>query len=545
MKDSRVFLIGICCAIGGLALGFGWGRHDKGATQAPQDAARRQAKLASATARGTIGDETQRVRDREFLEKWVAAECPENEKNAAFECLWRWAWADANAALHFVENAPRFSDRNLAYVTALAALGKTDMPRVIEFLRQNIPAQERPWLADRIIEQLAKVAPKQAALLALADDISVASYCWDNLMPSLVKLNPTEAVAVLEAAPESKKLYVAISLIRAWAKENPNAAVDWYASQRAISQPHDEEIVTGWLLREVAMSHPQQLSAVIDRLGVDCSNSRLGMAISDVIGSDPLAAFDVIKKLPPENRGFYAGPLVEALFKTDPDQAVATARLLLSEQSQAAQIYRAWELWQRSDGKAAFAWLDAQGDAALGSQIKTMYAATNDPAAYLAVADLSDNDPFQRRCINTAADMLGLRDPRALVDWLVKHPDQITDERVSRMATLNPISGSTITMEDINAVPAGPGREILLKQKSREWARNKEWDKIADALPLAQDPGQQEIMRFQVFSGLMRDSKNKEAARQWLDTQPVSDEVRTSWEALIRNGLQTERLILF
>ncbi|AWI08494.1 hypothetical protein [Ereboglobus luteus] len=49
---------------------------------------------------------------------------------------------------------------------------------------------------------------------------------------------------------------------------------------------------------------------------------------------------------------------------------------------------------------------------------------------------------------------------------------------------------------------------------------------------LVTDFGKQDALRFKIFSSMMSNESEREAAREWLATQPLSDEVRASWETL-------------
>lgn len=90
-----------------------------------------------------------------------------------------------------------------------------------------------------------------------------------------------------------------------------------------------------------------------------------------------------------------------------------------------------------------------------------------------------------------------------------------------------------MSLENIAAIPEGNAREALIDFVTDGSIQRRKWQAASEMLPLVDDSGKQDMLRFKIFSSMMDHESEREAACEWLATQPLSDEVRASWEAIV------------
>lgn len=581
MSFPKIIIFCLACALAGAGAGFGAGIFSaRFAPRAPaKSAQQRQPQTAGDNAddderdsarkweiemnkeHPDIANFTTPAEWRAYLEKWVAADYPNGNSGAARECFERWSKNDPDGALEFIRGAPDFPDRNMACAKPLAQIGRTAASRIVEWLWENLAKADRDKVADEVIFDLCYRKPyagRQAAELALAGGISARPVSFGYVMEALARSNVADALEVFAKVPDSARDDAARYLISAWKKKDFDAAVDWCATQHGT--PHEKTIMRE-MLDDCARDRPAEMPALVARLGVDLGDSNYSYAIDRVFSDDPLAAFELLKMMPPEKRGNHAWELVGALLKTDPDQAVAVAQLLLPADRQADVLYRNWLDWARSDRQSAEAWLDALPDAVLRAQLKTMNMSETEPLAFLSLVDSSAAGTFSDRQIATALYSLGSDYAHSGLDaakrWLLAHPEQINKDT---LACGIKASTPDFTLAEIGTLPEGQARDLVLASMEDRWLWARDWEQLSEAIPLYENAAKQDALRFQVFAKMYLDGGKesgkdvgkdgtqnggkgsaREAASQWLATQPLPDEVRESWEALAKAGLLAPR----
>ena len=471
-----------------------------------------------------------------YIERWIAAGFPGNKRLVIGECLRRWSEVDAEGALAFVHGAKKFPDRRLAYVVPLAAIGAKNISRVIEWLRADLPEDDRGYVAKPTIMALKEDGhAREAWALAQADIVGVDSRVLGQIMDAM---NPAEALRAFNSMPDDDKDVVARDFAAVWAKKDWNAALDWCAAQKGKDFAEDAAV---GLLTYLAREKPSEVVAAAQRMGVAFDSGLLDGVMRSLADNDPLVALEIVQKMLPQDARWRGGEVVRGLFKTDPDQAIAAAQVLLPEGERERAIYRSYNDWLRSDRRAAEEWLAKEADGGVREQIKMRQSAENDSLAFLASlgpgADLSG--AFMSESLEMALRDLAVarNQPDEALRWLLANPDQITDERLSRMAYNNSEGKAVVTAADIERLPVdSKARESLIAFATNTSLNRENWGAAEDLLPLIDDAAKQDALRYRIFSSMMSKPSEREAARAWLATQPLSDEVRASWEALAGAG---------
>lgn len=235
----------------------------------------------------------------------------------------------------------------------------------------------------------------------------------------------------------------------------------------------------------------------------------------------------------------HGGEVLRELFKTEPDLAVAAAEVIWPDGEWIVKVlYYGHRDWMDSDPRAAEAWLESKGE--LCEQIKTLRLLAIDPMAFLdAVAAGTKIDSlFMEKCFENALQMAADDGQTSeVLGWLLANPDQLTRERIERLHEHNNAyhyreEKLLLSLDDILLVPEGKGREALINFMADESTRAQDWQTAAGLLPLVDDLRRRDRLRFQIFSSMMSWESEREAAREWLATQPLSEAVRASWETI-------------
>ena len=558
-KLPKVFWLGACCALGGVALGFYAGRAREAANVAVVTTNRTGASEAGTRANDAHGARQENLSGaaslktpaqwRGFIERWMAAGCPTDKLPDVRKCLGQWARVDVMGALEFVHGAARFPERRDAYALVLSVLCETDVSRAIEWMRQNLPAHARTRedVAGLVVDSLREKFPRQAAELMLASDVvGASSYRYGYVVTALMRQNPADALAFFERIPQGEKQASVSHMLEAWVATNPAAALNWCASQRGT--PLEKQSLDA-LLDAFAKNKPSELPALVERFGVDVSGYSYHYMIENVIRSDPSAGLELLKKLPADKIEEHMPQLMSELFKADPDKALEAAAQFLPASDQAGFLLTQWEKWRQSDRKAANEWLAALPDETLRGQMQTLQSLNADPSAYLASvapvapagagagADAGARDAFSEECVSRALGYLAFtKGSDEAMRWLLAHPEQITERRFALAADNN---APSMTLEAIDAIPVESARGVVLEHMTDSWISTGNWEQAAAAISRFQDTERQEQLRFAIFSGMMNRAETddaKQTARQWLAAQPLPETVCASWKLLVEGG---------
>ncbi|MDF9833671.1 hypothetical protein M2103_001903 [Ereboglobus sp. PH5-5] len=545
MKNPKVLLMCFCCALVGVVLGVGLGRVSESGDGTKSDAGKNPAVIDSQGATSKSGGKADASGEfpdlaglktpeqwRGYIERWMTAGCPPGQQKNVFEGLRRWSEVDADGALAFVDGAAKFPVRNEAYAIPLAAIGTKHLGHVIGWLQKNPNKSDSGRIAEMVILKLKDAHPEEAWKLALADAIPVSPHYFGEIMQSMLKTNPANSLRVLESLSDYGKDDVTGDFAVAWLKMDEKAALEWCARQQDKS--YGSEMFSN-ILNYYAKENPSAMLAAIEKLGAVFKQNQHYGFMYELARKDPLVALEVLQKMPADMMGQYGNGVIWELFKTDVDQAVAAAQVIWSDEvNRSDNLWRNYANWARSDRKAAEAWLENEADGTLREQIKTRQLLQDNPTAFLGSVGANINSPLMKNYINEAMWMAARHGQSdAALRWLLANPDQITQSRMNDFLYRGVSNWkSVLTPTNISTISEGKGRETLIDFVAEASTQSQDWRSAVELLPLVTDSGKQDALRFKIFSSMMSRESEREAAREWLATQPLSEEVRTSWEAL-------------
>jgi hypothetical protein len=547
MQNSRCRLVLSClgCVVLGGALGFGMARlfppeNGDGGGRAYRDGRTAGATGTNAAQNGQTGAAAQKNNPlentatdklRSRLETWLAAGAPDGSaREAALECLAEWARRDAQAALQFVHDAPAFPGRNEACALPLACIGREDMPAAIAWLRANLPEYDWAYVAQDVIAHLAHDAPQQAAELALADGIAAGPHYFGEIIKSLMRTSPDEALALFERLPESGKNRAAVDFVSAWLQTDPASALAW--CERHRDAPFAELLKRG-LLRDLMGTSSPHLEAMLDRLRL--TPRQMDWDWGNYCQRFPDKALARLQALPDEISSASAGPLAKALLSTgSPDEALEVLKLCLPPGEVGPALYDSWNIWARSDRKAAEAWLETVPDAEIRGQLRNRARAEDNPVEFLQTAG-ADADP---EAVYQAGANIAIykenADMGVWLDFLGRNPGYFQDGRVRHMVGWLVMNGvePPAMLAVIEQIPPGLARDRALASAAAAWAGKGDTSLAASLASAIDDPDTRAAQLFGVYGEMRR--RDPAAASGWLAAQPLPPEVRASWEAIAK-----------
>lgn len=463
---------------------------------------------------------------RRELADWVAAGASDEKLGTIFQQLEVWAETDPQAALAFVLSAPRFPQRKSALAIPLGVLCRRDPNQVIAWLHANLPEQERGEVAEIVIRRIHRENPREALVLAEADQTPVGRHSFAQIFQQLARIAPAEAVAAFNRLSDGGREMTAHSIAYAWAESDPAAALRWVESLRG--QPGARSAQHA-LIGELFENDIGQALALMRQwnLADEGTNSLWQM----IAYRKPEAVLDHLGEFPAAQRGELLGVALRERFSTAPDRLVTLARQNLPPAEASSLIGTAWQHWLNEDRPAAEAWAAASQDGSLRSSlelVKLRDTARTDPNLFLAsIANYPGALESEKPLIHNAlaqltSDVAG--------DWIARHPGVVDPDFVAVTAAGFFEWNRDEALVWAHLLPPGETQNRALASIAQRWTASGDPAQAAATLAAITDPRVQTGTRFQVFNTLYR--KDRSAAVQWLAAQPVTPEIRANWETL-------------
>jgi hypothetical protein len=314
------------------------------------------------------------------LADWVAAGAPEDGGAEVFTCLETWSTSDPQAALAFIASAPRFPRRNFAFTIPLSAIGRRDPNQVIAWLHANLPEQERGNVAEGVIRRICQENPREALVLAEADQTPVDRYTFGRIFRQLARTAPLEAVAAFNRLSDGGREATAQSIASVWAANDPAAALRWVDSLGG--KPGESGARNAVISQLLGTDIDQALVCMRQwNLPEDEASVLIRMAAND----NPEAMLSRLDALSPSQRTSVLGIALRQRLASDPEQMVALTRASLPSDQAASLIGESWGHWLAEDRPAAEAWASTVQDSSIRSSIelaKLRDTANTDPSLF-------------------------------------------------------------------------------------------------------------------------------------------------------------------
>jgi hypothetical protein len=487
----------------------------------------------STTTTGIFPTEAEPIADpRAQLTRLLAAPNPMNQWSEIDGLLTRWSGTEPQAALEFVQRAPRFPLRNAALAIPLTVIARGDPLAVADWLRTNQGETDRQRLADQIVATLADTHPHEAILLATTKDLRTSAHLFGYAIGRLATTAPADALAFYSTLNGPVREHAAQMLAGTWSENDPVAALRWCET---LHGDRAENAAATGLLLQLAQADPSQAAAALVRLQPPAEAACA--ALQSIAQADPALAFGCIAALPAAQASAATKALAECVFGADPDRAAALLRANVPAAELAASLRTAWNNWRDSDRPAAEAWADNLADPELRSrmaEIQLADAAESDPTTLLATLDTISGATAENDAIRSALNNAPTPDAAR---WIAAHPQLVSRETAAQIARNYAANDSTAAATWARALPDGEFRDRALASVAINSTDDTPALQSADTLAAIGDPQLQLAARFEVFRGLQQ--QDHAVALAWLDAQPVSTEVRASWEAIVTAGLDS------
>jgi len=454
----------------------------------------------------------------------LSAPNPLNNWSEITTHLTLWAERDPRATLDYVARAPRFPMRNSAMAIPLAAMARTDPAPVADWLRRNVGETDRRRITDEIVSTIAESNPHEALALSIDPSLNSESYLCAYALGHLASTSPADALEVYATLPGPTQTQAAQLIGDAWAKLAPQAALSWCES--LTDAPARNAAATG-IIDSLAMKDPQQAAAALVRLHP--SSEATCSALRTLAQSNPALALSCIPQLPSEVAPAAAKAVAASAFWAAPDQITAVLCTKVPQAELPAVLQQRWNDWREYDRKAADEWAEALAAPTLRGYLLDQQlnaSAESDPAAFLASVDAVPGADLERNPIQKALKNLP---PAEAARWIATHPNQVATTTAASIASAFVQQDSTAASTWAFALPPGELRDQALAGVAtsctgeRTAIANQALDTIADAKSRTR-------ARFEIYQSLL--TQNSESARAWLATQPLSPEVRETWETI-------------
>jgi hypothetical protein len=462
---------------------------------------------------------------KQRLAAWIAAGSPRGERSKVGEYLTVWSTSEPDDALEFIFDAPDFPWRNGALSIPLASIARRDPVKVCTWLRSHLPDTDCGEIAAQVIGEIHRDAPRQALALAEADGFVVPPRYRGMILASLARTSPAEALAAFSRLPEGGRSDTAAMLATAWAATDPAAALRWTDSIAAL--PGAENARRGVIL-QLARGNPAQAFALLSQQALSPENAhRLAL---DLARQNPTLTLQKLSLVPAEFRVQAFSTAAADSFAAAPDRIAALAKNALPAPKASEAIAEVWNRWLAQDRRSAEAWAASVQDPVLRNGLEMASlgdTANTDPVLFLASVAALPSAHTEKPLIQSALDRL---DPSQALDWIAAHPTLVEPDYAAQAATTYFAADRDQATAWAHRLPPGEARNRSLAGLALSWVNAGDTAKASSAIAAIADQRLQTGTRFQIFTTLyLQDSA---AASQWLNTQPVSPEIRANWEAL-------------
>ncbi len=531
MKREAV-LLGVGLLVG-CGIGLSLGMRPAPAPATPPAGTAAEGSVADETGTGAAGAATPTAAPDTFdpfaarrqLTALLASANPLRDWAKIDQVLLEWSCNDPWAALDFVRQAPRFPMRNNALAGPLARIAHSTPAAVADWLRQTMAETDRRRIADQIVSMIAEDYPREALALAAEADLNVSTGLIGYTVGELARTAPDEALAMFATLTETERNQAAMMVAQNWTANDPEAALRWCESLRG--QSCAAAASTGVLLK---LNEEDPATAAAALLHLKPPPDAVCDALRAIAEADPALAFSTAASLPAEQKPRAAKTLAEAAFGADPDRVTALVRSQFPDTEAQPLISQGWTAWRDSDRPAAEAWADNVADPALRrllAGIRLTDMVESDPTLFLASIDAVPGAQPEADSIRTALANLPAGDAAR---WVAAHPTVADPTTAVRAFETYFQSDSAAATAWAHSLPPGALRDHVLVSVSENWGRTSERANVEAALAAISDPQLRTSSRFRAFSSLF--STDPAAARNWLAAQPLSAEVRASWEAI-------------
>jgi len=261
---------------------------------------------------------------------------------------------DRAGAEKLLEGLPPGTSRQSATAAFLVELGEHDPAAGLAWIDAHPQSREG---AGALFSGWVKVAPEAAATAAFAKGRDLESarrsviYAW-------AKEDPEAALKWLDGLPLPERRPVLEPYLQSLIMKDPSRALD------VMTQPEFNESFMGQWIGLVIATDAASATAAVDRLPPGRGRSAVIRGIASSLSGDPEMALAWANTLLPGERDAAVGDLFETLGRNDPEAALGLAATKLDGPTRKMALASIVGGWAQTDFDAAFAGMIAKLDPA-------------------------------------------------------------------------------------------------------------------------------------------------------------------------------------
>jgi hypothetical protein len=429
---------------------------------------------------------------REALEAVDRIHIPESDA-IRLQLVSRWAELEPNAAFAYArEKKDDFALGPIMKVWASSYLASAQA--AIAKMPESVA---RRAAIGGVIEGLSETDPKQAFELAQKSD--TFPNVTDKVFENWVEKDPQEAASHLtQLGPEFDRRSAICTIATNWADTDLPSALQW-----AESLPENDAKVNGSYTFRTPMS----------------------FVIANWMDRDPDAALRWLENRPIDSRTTSLLTAVSAEIATSIDDPMLSAKVALMlppgrARTNALNTLTAW--WRQTDFEGALDWAEQQSDDVRATMFPLLAGVLgNQDPAYVARYATRLGDSVRPA---TVLASWASKDPVAAAEWIRTQPPNA--EQLHELAAVWLLRDAKAATEWINTVENGETKDRALSDLTEQLAAGAPELAVGWIAGISDEEIRNKAYRNALERWLRVDSS---AARKWLSTAPVAEDLKTKW----------------
>ncbi len=441
-----------------------------------------------------------------------------------------WAKKDPYGCLEAINHAPRFQRRMWALGFGLAEIGRNDQPAASLWLVQNVMEADRNEAAEQAVLLLAKDSPEQDVVFAEADGYGVDLRYFNEIFQSWAAKDPQAALQGFGTMGELGQKRVAATLAQAWATEDFATARAWV--QSGLTTEWGQESLRGLVLAGIDAGNPE-VAELLKQLPEESARELL----QNRLWQEDDKGQNLLSLLTGTLRSEALRIIAVRDFERNPDEALSLVQNEPLEQRVGALQF-GFEVWTRSDRKAAMAWLNALGDAPLKATLLAQVErekATLEPVKTIAALAGGEASAQNISQFSAALSKLAERHPQGAAEQISQNPALVETGSARYIAGEYFLRDEEGAAAWLATLPAGEVKDAALFSAATFWAGKGEQEFAAHAMASMRSPEARTQTQVQIYSEML--VRNPTQAEKWLAAQPMSEEARAVLRVVARRDL--------
>ncbi len=444
--------------------------------------------------------------------------------------LREWSARDPHAAIKAIVNAPQLLGRYCLLGYPLAELCAKDPAATLQWLRSNIPNEDDISEATQtLMRLLTQHAPEQAITFCLLPESTASYENFSSAYSALARRDLTRARELLPTLPGKFRSNAEGAIAEVWVQSEPIAAQAW-ARERPPSRATNE--INSGIFKGLLKVDPRSAAEWWPKVAAIYRHDRL---LSSHLHAHPEDTPHFYEHL---SQGRETHILIGALcklFEKSPDTA-----LELVAQHQKPEVIEQFifpfSQWLEADRPAALAWYESLSvrNANLPTDyLESLKLALNpSPTDALTKVVQLPATPTNIKLFNERLPELFGDELKLAAQLVAENPQFAQEDSYSEIVFQLMAEDAATALEWLSARPAGISKDKAITTAAYFMA-SFEPTVLTQLLAGISDPARRNSAQFETYKNL-RTRQTPAAADAWLDTLPLSEDVRQSWRAIVK-----------